>query len=513
MKSLDDQPRVRDVNGAPVNNDGRYVLYWMIAARRIRFNFGLERAAEWARELGRPLVVLEALRCDYPWASDRLHRFVLQGMADNQHRLTDTPVTYYPYVEAANGDGRGLLKALAANASVVITDDYPAFFLPAMVNAAGRQLGHRLEAVDGNGLLPMSVADREFKTAYSFRRFLQKTLREHLDRLPLEDPLSASLPESIDLPIEITERWPRASSELLDGSTALLARLPIDHSVTPGALDGGATAGERRLHDFLDHRLGGYGDARNRPDEDGASGLSPYLHFGHLSTHQVFLEIMSRQRWSPEDLSARADGRRTGWWGVTDNAEAFLDQVVTWRELGFNFCLHRSDHEHYSAVPDWAQRTLAEHAFDPREHVYSERDFADAQTHDPLWNAAQHQLVSEGRMHNYLRMLWGKKILEWSPTPEEALSTMFELNNRYALDGRDPNSSTGILWILGRFDRAWGPERPIFGKVRYMSSANTARKFSVRGYLEQYGVTDDIPAQAESLQSGTGRNRSRSQCS
>jgi deoxyribodipyrimidine photo-lyase len=257
--------------------------------------------------------------------------------------------------------------------------------------------------------------------------------------------------------------------------------------VTPGALDGGAPAGEKRLHDFLDHRLQRYGDDRNRPDEDGASGLSPYLHFGHLSAHQIFLELMSRQRWTPEDLSAKADGRRTGWWGVTDDAEAFLDQVVTWRELGFNFCVHRPDHEHYSAVPDWAQKTLAEHASDPREHVYSEREFADARTHDPLWNAAQHQLISEGRMHNYLRMLWGKKILEWSSTPEEALATMFELNNRYALDGRDPNSSTGILWILGRFDRAWGPERPIFGKVRYMSSANTARKFSVRGYLEQYG--------------------------
>lgn len=487
MKSLNAGSRVRRVNKAPVNSDGRYVLYWMIAARRTRFNFGLERAVQWARELGQPLVVLEALRCDYQWASERLHQFILQGMVDNCDRLANRTVTYYPYIEDKKGNGRGLLRALAIDASVVVTDDFPAFFLPSMIASAVSQLGQRFEAVDSNGLLPMSVADREYKTAYSFRRFLQKSLPHHFDNLPLEDPLSEPLPAPIELPREITDRWPVASAELLESPTALLAQLPIDHGVAPVSLDGGSVAGARQLRDFLDHRLGRYNDDRNRPDENGASGLSPYLHFGHLSAHQVFLELMARQRWTPEDLSATANGRRSGWWGVTADAEAFLDQVVTWRELGFNFCFHRSDHDQYSAVPDWAQGTLAEHATDPREYVYSVPEFAAGRTHDPLWNAAQQQLVSEGRMHNYLRMLWGKKILEWSATPPQALATMFELNNRFALDGRDPNSSTGILWTLGRFDRAWGPERPVFGKVRYMSSANTARKFSVRGYLERYG--------------------------
>ena len=462
----------------------------MTTTRRTRFNHALQRATEWARELGRPLVVLEALRSDYPWASDRLHRFILQGMADNQRRLMNSSATYYPYVENEKGAGRGLLKALATDASLVVTDDYPAFFLPAMVSAAAGQLSQRFEAIDGNGLLPMSVGDREFKTAYSFRRFLQKNLLEHLNELPLEDPLAEPIPESIDLPLEVFERWPQASVDVLGGSKAVLAHLPLDHMVGPGILDGGAVAGESRLRDFLDNRLRRYGEDRNRPDDDGASGISPYLHFGHLSPHQVFLELMTREKWSPEDLSPRTDGRRSGWWGVGDSAEAFLDQFITWRELGFNLCFHRSDNENYSAVPDWAQRTLGEHAADPREHVYTLKEFAGARTHDPLWNAAQRQLVVEGRMHNYLRMVWGKKILEWSPSPEQALATMFELNNRYALDGRDPNSSSGILWILGRYDRPWGPERPIFGKVRYMSSANTARKFSVRGYLERYGDTE-----------------------
>jgi len=479
--------RIRAINRGAVNREGDYVLYWMIAFRRARFNLALQRAAEWARELGRPLVILEPLRCDYPWASDRLHRFVLHGMADNRRRFADTDATYHPYVEDRPGAGKGLLHTYAENACVVVTDDFPTFFLPHMVRAAGRQLEQRLEAVDGNGLLPMAAADREYPTAYAFRRFLQKTLPDHFDDMPLEDPLAEALPQAAQLPSSLTQRWPAAPDALLNASPSALAKLPIDHSVGPAALEGGSVAGERRLTQFLDERLGRYTEDRNRPEEDGASGLSPYLHFGHVSSHQIFLELMARQRWSQEDLSPRTDGRRSGWWGVSEAAEAFLDQVVTWREVGFNLCHFRPDHESYAAVPEWARKTLDEHAGDPRENIYSQQQLAEARTHDPLWNAAQRQLVLEGRVHNYLRMLWGKKILEWQASPEQALATMFELNNRYAADGRDPNSASGILWILGRFDRAWGPERPIFGKVRYMSSDNTARKLPVRGYLERYG--------------------------
>jgi deoxyribodipyrimidine photo-lyase len=154
--------------------------------------------------------------------------------------------------------------------------------------------------------------------------------------------------------------------------------------------------------------------------------------------------------------------------------EALLDQVLTWRELGFNLCAQRDDFDQYESLPDWALQTLDAHRSDPREHVYSSAQFENANTHDPLWNAAQNQLRRDGKIHNYLRMLWGKKILEWSFSPREALDTMIELNNKYALDGRDPNSYSGIFWVLGRYDRAWGPERPVFGKVRYMSSKNTA---------------------------------------
>ncbi|MGD9857196.1 MAG: deoxyribodipyrimidine photolyase, partial [Planctomycetaceae bacterium] len=220
---------------------------------------------------------------------------------------------------------------------------------------------------------------------------------------------------------------------------------------------------------------------------DATSGLSPYLHFGHLAAHEVFSRIAERERWSPAALGDATKGSRSGWWGMSAESESFLDELVTWRELGFNRCCLSDDFDRYESLPDWALRTLADHAGDPRVHVYTLDQFESAATHDDLWNAAQRQLTGEGRLHNYLRMLWGKKILEWSSSPQEALDLMIELNNKYAVDGRDPNSYSGIFWVLGRYDRAWGPERPVFGKVRYMSSENTRRKLRLTEYLERYG--------------------------
>jgi deoxyribodipyrimidine photo-lyase len=486
MKSGVPPLRIRIANPRSVRPDGARVVYWMIAARRVRFNFGLQRAADWARHLGRPLVILEALRCDYPWASDRLHRFVVDGMADTAAALDGRDVVYHPYVEPDHGAGSGLLEALAADAAVVVTDDFPTFFLPAMVAAAAARIPVRIEAVDSNGLVPMAAAGREFATAYSFRRFLQKNLFVHLAEMPLEDPLAETLPDPSPLAESTARRWSAAPLGSWTGEIPLSA-LPIDHTVAVAPIHGGSKAAGSALRRFLDQRLGRYQHERNQPEAEATSGLSPYLHFGHISAHEVFLETMRCERWTPEDVVPPANGRRAGWWGVNENSEAFLDQLVTWRELGFNVCHERADHDRWESLPGWAMTTLSNHARDRREHVYTIGEFAGAETHDPLWNAAQTQLVRDGTIHNYLRMLWGKKILEWTSEPREALEVMTELNNRYALDGRDPNSSTGIFWVLGRHDRAWGPERPIFGTVRYMSSANTARKFPVRGYLDRFG--------------------------
>jgi deoxyribodipyrimidine photo-lyase len=477
--------RIRNCNDAPLRADGRYVLYWMVASRRLAYNFALDRTLEHARTLRKPLLILEALRCGYQWASDRLHAFVLHGMAHHAQVCASQGILYFPYVEPSPGAGSGLLAALAAQACVVITDEYPCFFLPRMVAAAAKKLPVRLEAVDSNGLLPLRAAQQSFPTAYAFRRFLQKTLPLHLTEFPAADPLA-----KYDLPLarlskEVSQRWPAASGAILKADPTALAQLPIDHQVQP-AIPGGHAHARKRLEKFLDARLERYVEARNEPDSEASSGLSPYLHFGHLSAHEIFAELARREKWKPEKLAVRVTGARESWWNMSASAESFLDELVTWRELGYNFCSQLKDYDHFESLPDWARKTLKKHQRDERENSYTLEQFESAATHDELWNAAQTQLVREGRIHNYLRMLWGKKILEWSRSPHQALQVMIHLNNKYAFDGRDPNSYSGIFWCLGRFDRPWAPERPIFGVVRYMSSQNTARKFSVKGYLRKY---------------------------
>jgi deoxyribodipyrimidine photo-lyase len=483
--------RLRALNAAPVNPGGRYVLYWMTAFRRPFSNFALQRAVEWAVQLERPLLILEALRCDYPYASDRLHRFVLDGMADNLRHFAERCCLYHPYVERQRGEGKGLLAALAGEACLVVADDFPAFFLPRMLNTAASRLPVRLEAVDGNGILPLRAADHDYPTAYAFRRFLQQELRGHLLDAPLHDPLQPSdLPRPASLPAALLARWPVAAAGLLRGEGTALAGLPIDHRVPVAATRGGFSAAQTALKRFLEERLPDYAERRNEPDRRATSELSPYLHFGHIGSHQVLARLLAREGWDLGRLSPEARGKRSGWWGLRRSAEAFVDQLVTWRELGFNFCAFRSDGDRFESLPAWARQTLDRHRDDFRPHIYALENFERAATHDPLWNAAQTELLRQGRMHNYLRMLWGKKILEWSASPEAALRIMLELNDRYALDGRDPNSLSGIFWCLGRYDRAWGPERPVFGKIRYLSSANTARKFSVKEYLAVNGAAD-----------------------
>ncbi len=476
--------RIRVRGGAPVRAAGDRVVYWMIAARRTRWNFGLQRAIEWSRHLGKPLVVLEALRLAYPRASDRLHRFVIEGMADNARRFARAPVLYHPYVEPDFDAGKGLVDALAARACVIVTDDYPCFFLPHMVASFVARAGVLVEEVDSNGLSPIRTADRVFKMAAHFRRWQRSVLPDHLADPPQRDPLARlDIPRLATLETAIASRWPRVSDQMLAGGA--LSQIPIDHAVVPSPLRGGAEAGRRRLRLFVAQRLGRYETDRDHPDADATSHLSPYLHFGHLSSHEILAEVARREEWSPADIDPQASGR-AGFWGMSRGAEAFLDQLVTWRELGFNFCAYRDDYARWESLPEWSRTTLERHTSDDRPRLYTPHQLEAGRTADPIWNAAQRQLVDQGRIHSYMRMLWGKKILEWSRTPRKALSLMIHLNDKYALDGRDPNSYSGIGWVFGRYDRPWGPQRPVFGVVRYMSTRNAARKLRLRDYVERW---------------------------
>jgi deoxyribodipyrimidine photo-lyase len=480
--------RIRAVNSA-APAEGDYVVYWMIAQRRLRSNFALDRAIEWCQRLGKPLVVFEPLRLRYRWASDRHHAFVVEGMRDHAAMAAGAGVTYVPWVERSVDDGKGLLEALAKRAAVVVTDDWPCFFLPKMVATAGTRLRVPLEAIDGAGMLPVRAADRAFGRAFDLRRFLQKNLPDHLGDRPRQDPLrTAAKFGRATLEPALARRLARGAVDFAAPLSELFAELPIDHAVPPSpVLTGGASAAHAQLRHFLADGLPRYGEERSHPDADAQSNLSPWLHFGHLGVHEVFEAVTAAEGWSVDRLSEKVTGSNQGWWGTSATAESFLDELITWRELGLNFChFQPDDYDRYESLPGWARASLEAHGADPRPHLYSPVELANGETDDEIWNAAANQLRTEGRLHNYLRMLWGKRVLEWTPGPREALQVLVDLNNRYALDGRDPNSYSGIFWCLGRYDRPWAPQREIFGMIRYMSSANTRRKLRLSGYLARY---------------------------
>lgn len=471
--------RIRQANDLPVDPGGEYVLYWMQAYRRLDHNHSLDHALRWSLELKRPLCVYEGLRMDYPWASARFHQFILEGMADNSHTARKLGLNYWPFVETPDQPGRGLLLKLAAKSCLVVTDDYPAFIIPGQIAALAKKIQVKLLAVDGNCVVPLSLLGDPVAAAAHLRPRIHRAFPDAWPHCAAFEPDFPKLVRAqVDAPFTI---W---SSESIAKS---VAALPIDQSVRPlRHVTGGSIKAKATLQSFLKDRLVGYAANRSKPAEprEGhASGLSPYLHFGHISIEEVVCQALGE--WDVGDLNQHCRGKRDGYYHHDPDVSSFLDEAITWRDVGFHWHSHRNadivslDH----SLPVWALATLRKHMSDRREHLYTVEQFEAADTHDQLWNAAQTELVETGVIHNYLRMLWGKKVLEWSETPAEAYRTLEHLNNKYAIDGRDPNSYTGILWCFGLFDRPWFPERQVFGNVRYMSSDNTARKFRVGPYV------------------------------
>ena len=478
--------RITTLKDIDPNLEKDYVLYWVINFKRTTYNFALERAVEWANKLSKPLLIFEPLVLDYPMSSVRFHKFFLEGMKDVAENIANTKAYYYPFVEEAAKESDDLLYELASNAAVVVTDDFPTYFVPQMTANAKGIINTRYEIVDANGLIPIRIAEKEYVRAHDFRRYMHKNLLDFLVDVPEEQPLS-KLEITFDETLleDINKKWNKINFDTFNQEN-FLANLNIDKSVKESSIIGGYKKAKERLDYFLENGYNNYATLRSHPSEDASSNLSPYLHAGHISPYEIFLRVNELESWSFENINPAFVGRRQGWWGGSENLESFFDELITWRELGYHTCVTRSDYDQYSSLPKWAIKTLEEHEKDPREHIYSLQQLVNSETHDEIWNAAQTQLREEGIIHNYLRMLWAKKILEWSPTPQLALSYMIDLNDRFALDGRDPNSYSGVFWSLGRYDRAWGPERKIYGKIRYMTSENTAKKFKLGKYLEMY---------------------------
>ena len=441
------EKRVRKLNDAAVRSGGRYVLYWCRWNRRTEANHALAFAAGLANRLARPLLYLETLACDYPYASGRLHTFALQGMPETAATLRKRGIGCLFSIPRRKGQGdRAVTEALSGAAAVVI-DECP---LPAP------EFQMTAYAVDSCCIVPAASIPTRCYAAYSMRPKINKLLPEFLTPAP-----------EVRVQHGFREPPPDWHTEVdAEAIAGIVAACEIDHSVAavPG-IPGGRMAGKRRLKDFLQKRLRRYAKEKNQPSAHATSELSPYLHHGHLSSLEVALSV--------RDYAA--EHRLI--------ADEFLEELIVRRELAFNFMRFASGTS-LEDLPDWARQTLAAHRKDRRDPVYTREQLESAATYDDLWNAAQQELLLRGRIPGYYRMYWGKKILEWSAAPEEALATALYLNDRYALDGQDPNGNANILWCFGLHDRPW-PERPIFGTVRYMARSGMERKTDVAAYIRE----------------------------
>lgn len=502
--------RIRYANDRPFHAKGEYVLYWAQMFRRLHSSHALDHALELAAEYGKPLVVYEALKLNYPWAAARHHAFILQGMRDNAAAARRLGLAYWPFVETPADNGRGLVKKLTDDAVCVVTDDYPAFIVPAHNRALADKCHVPVILVDGNSVVPLSRLGEPVAAAAHLRPRIHKLFAEEWGRRAKAEPDVPKVAKSKLKPP--FEPWDAKQNVL-----KFVAGLPVDSSVcsVPG-IEGGAVAGTAVLDEFVTDKLRRYADGRNEPNDPehvAASRLSPYLHYGHVGIEQVTAAVLGED-WTPKRINPKTRNK-DDFFCRDANVNSFLDEAITWRDVGYHWHFARGQgaggQENKSwqtktdtiplfnfetmdfspggertldvVLPDWAKTTLRKHVKDRREFLYTLEEFEAAATHDELWNAAQTELVVTGRIHNYLRMLWAKKVLEWTESAAEAYTILEHLNNKYALDGRDPNSYTGIHWCFGLFDRPWPPERPVFGSVRYMSSDNTARKFDLDGYF------------------------------
>jgi len=429
---------------------GRYVLYWMQQSQRASANHALEYAIREADRLNLPVVALFGITQRFPDAQLRHYAFMLEGLAGVAAALRERGIRLVVRAEPPPK----ALERLAPGAALVVTDrGYLRVQRRWRKQAAS--LPCRVAQVESDVVVPVDVASEKEEYA---ARTLRPKIHRRLDRFLA--PLEETDPERSSLGM-------RLGGIDVSKPDRLLGRLRLARRAAPvGGLRGGEIEAGRRLKSFLEAGLRGYADRHSEPALDAVSHLSPYLHFGQISPLAIALAVRRSRR------------------GSTEDRDAFLEELIVRRELAMNFC-HRNDaYDTYACVPSWARETLAEHRGDRRPYLYTLRDLERARTHDPYWNAAQLEMVHSGFMHGYMRMYWGKKIIEWSSDPESAFRSAITLNNRYELDGRDPNSFAGVAWCFGKHDRPW-TRRPIFGSVRWMSASGLERKFDMDGYVSR----------------------------
>ena len=424
----------------------------MQRAQRGWDNPALDLAIKAANELEQPLAVFFGLHPGYPRGNLRHYAFLVEGLDETARTIEERGAAFVfrPY---PNHDLIAFCEEVGA--SLVIGDENPLREPEGWRRSAAEKLKAPFWTVDADVIVPTRLFPKEEYAARTIRPKIQNLLRVFLH--PLENP-------------KVRHRWSaknRPPGQAIDPNR-ILSELPMDRRAEPvSSIRGGTAAGLQALKRFLSERLPEYDTARNLPDQHGTSELSPYLHFGQLGPHTIALAAREAQAGSAPK-------------------EAFLEELIVRRELAINYVARNPKYDRLDGCHAWALKTLKEGARDEREYLYTEAQFESAETHDPLWNAAQREMLLTGRMHGYMRMYWAKKILEWTASPEEAFEIAVRLNDRYQLDGRDPNGYTGIAWAIGgKHDRPWAPARPIFGMIRYMTAGGCARKFKVKAYIER----------------------------
>jgi len=443
--------RVRQLNGrAP--RKGAYVLYWMQQSQRAEYNHALEYAVEAANEHGLPLVVGFGLTDGYPEANLRHYTFMLEGLQHVVRALARRGIK----LAVQAGDPAAVALALGRRAAHIVCDCGYTRRQKAWRAQVAAEAECPVTQVESDVVVPLAVVSP--KAEYAARTIRPK-IKVHLD--DYLKPLKARS-------LKLSSLRLKTGGLSLDRIDQVLSGLDIDRSVAPVSrlFPGGTHHAKRKFAAYLKNSLPRYEAHHNQPQTDDISHMSPYLHFGQISP--LYLALQAR----------KAAVRHPG------GAAAFLEQLIVRRELAMNFVNYTDDYDAYSCLPDWARKTLADHRGDRRPDLYSRAQLEAAATRDPYWNAAQREMRHTGFMHNYMRMYWGKKILEWSRSPEEAFRTTLAVNNKYFLDGRDPNSFVGVAWIYGLHDRAWS-ERAVFGKIRYMAAGGLERKCDIQAYVDK----------------------------
>ena len=452
-------PRVRVRRSGAPDPDGRCVVYWMQRAQRAADNPALDVAIDAGNALRKPVVVFFGLHAFVERANLRHYQFLVEGLPELAEELERRGVGFV----LRRSPDHGLLPFLAdVKPALVVGDENPLRQPEGWRQTMAAALRVPLWTVDADVVVPSALLLKEQYAARTIRPRIHARLREFL--------VAPRAPRAA-----VAWRAPKRLRRLRP-SLAVLDGFPCDRSLSPvSRMKGGRSEARRHLRAFIRQRLGSYEGDRNHPECDGTSGLSPYLHFGQIGPREVARAV--------RDARSGVDTARQA--GI----DAFLEQLIVRRELAINFVTFNPRYDSLEGCEPWALSTLARHARDRRTVRYTAGQFEAAETHDPLWNAAQRQMVESGWMHGYVRMYWAKKILEWSRTPDEAFDLAVVLNDRYLLDGRDPNGYANIAWAIGgKHDRPW-PERPVTGTIRWMSFASTSRKFDSRQYIERWSRT------------------------